>query len=74
MSSALARLTPHIFLVLFIGGLVTAQAQAATVIVNNINDPGEGFNDSTPASPVAGNPATTIGSQRLAAFQAAADQ
>ena len=32
-----------------------------------------GFNDPTPAAPVGGNPGTTIGQQRLNAFQYAAD-
>jgi hypothetical protein len=33
---------------------------------------GEGFNDPTPAAPVGGNPGTTVGAQRLIAFQHAA--
>jgi hypothetical protein len=49
-----------------------AQAAAAIVIVN-LNAPGVGFNDPTPATPVGGNPGTTLGQQRLNAFQAAAD-
>ena len=53
---------------------VLTPAFAATVIVSNVNAPGEGFNDPTPATPVTGNPETTIGAQRLAAFQAAADE
>lgn len=54
--------------------VLAGPATAATVVVNNVNAPGEGFNDPTPAAPVAGNAATTVGAQRLAAFQAAADQ
>jgi uncharacterized repeat protein (TIGR01451 family) len=54
--------------------LLATPAAAATIVVNNLNDPGEGFNDPTPADPVAGNPETTLGAQRLAAFQAAADE
>ncbi|MBW8902374.1 MAG: peptidase, partial [Massilia sp.] len=34
---------------------------------------GEGFNDTTPAAPIGGNSGTTLGQQRLIAFQAAAD-
>lgn len=34
--------------------------------------PGEGFNDPTPAAPVAGNTGTTVGQQRLRAFEYAA--
>nr|HMT20896.1 FG-GAP-like repeat-containing protein [Promineifilum sp.] len=42
------------------------------MIVNN-DGAGEGFNDTTAAAPVGGNPGTTLGAQRLNAFQAAAD-
>src|ERR1700752_2880199 len=49
-----------------------ALAQANIVILNG--DPaGVGFNDSTPATPVGGNTGTTLGEQRLIAFQAAAN-
>jgi hypothetical protein len=49
-----------------------ASAQATIVIVNG-NAPGVGFNDPTPVAPVGGNPGTTLGDQRLFAFQHAAD-
>lgn len=49
-----------------------AQA-AATITIVNLNAPGEGFNDPTPAIPVGGNTGTTLGAQRLIAFQHAAD-
>ena len=49
-----------------------AQA-AATLVINNINAPGVGFNDPTPAAPVGGNPGTTLGQQRLYAFTFAAN-
>ena len=45
----------------------------ATVIVVNANAPNVGFNDPTPAAPVGGNAGTTLGAQRLIAFQYAAD-
>src|SRR4026207_2553872 len=45
----------------------------ATITVLNADGPNEGFNDPTPASPVGGNPGTTIGAQRLIAFQFAAN-
>jgi len=54
-------------------GAVTAAHAAATIVIVNQNDPGVGFNDPTPATPVGGNPGTTLGQQRLNAFQAAAD-
>ena len=50
------------------------QARAATTIVIQNNDPaGSGFNDPTPASPAGGNTGTTVGQQRLNAFQFAAN-
>jgi hypothetical protein len=51
---------------------VPAFASAHIVIVNT-NAAGVGFNDPTPATPVGGNPGTTVGQQRLIAFQYAAD-
>jgi hypothetical protein len=47
--------------------------QAATLTVVNNDGPGEGFNDPTPKAPVGGNNGTTLGAQRLIAFQHAAD-
>ena len=53
---------------------VSEKAMAnATIVVNNIDGPNEGFNDPTPVAPVGGNPGTTRGQQRLIAFQFAAD-
>ncbi len=46
---------------------------AATIIISNNDGAGEGFNDPTAATPVGGNPGTTIGQQRLNAFQQAAN-
>ena len=57
---------------LLLVGSVPAFAGANIVIVNT-NAPGVGFNDSTPATPVGGNSGTTVGQQRLIAFQYAAD-
>jgi PA domain len=45
----------------------------ATIVIVNLDGPNEGFNDPTPAAPVGGNPGTTLGQQRLIAFQHAAD-
>lgn len=44
-----------------------------TIIILNADAPGEGFNDNTPVAPVGGNSGTTLGQQRLNAFQYAAD-
>lgn len=48
-------------------------AGAATFEIVNINAAGIGFNDTTPATPVGGNTGTTLGQQRLIAFQHAAN-
>lgn len=53
---------------------LAAPAQAAvTFVINNVDGAGVGFNDPTPKAPVGGNPGTTLGQQRLIAFQFAAD-
>jgi hypothetical protein len=55
---------------------ITANGQAAadaTIVIVNLDGPGEGFNDPTPATPVGGNKGKTLGQQRLIAFQHAAD-
>ena len=49
-----------------------AMARAtATFTIQNLDPPGEGFNDTTPATPVAGNTGTTVGQQRMNAFKQA---
>lgn len=53
--------------------LAFGAAQAATIQIINLNAPGEGFNDPTPAAPIGGNPGTTLGEQRLIAFTHAAN-
>jgi hypothetical protein len=55
-----------------VGG-VGDTAEAATFTIINVDGAGEGFNDNTPAVPVGDNPGTTVGEQRLIAFQYAAD-
>jgi hypothetical protein len=39
----------------------TSHSTAAELVPVNFDDPGEGYNDPTPAAPVGGNPGTTIG-------------
>jgi hypothetical protein len=51
---------------------LAAGANSQLFIVN-ANGPGVGFNDPTPADPLPTNPGTTVGEQRLIAFQYAAD-
>jgi hypothetical protein len=50
----------------------SAFGQAVITIVNG-DGPDEGFNDPTPVVPVGGNTGTTLGQQRLIAFQFAAN-
>ncbi len=54
-------------------GAASSAFASATITIVNLDSPGEGFNDPTPATPVGGNPGTTLGQQRLNAFQFAAD-
>jgi hypothetical protein len=55
-------------------GFVAAGPAAAdaNIVIINLDGPGEGFNDPTPAQPVGGNKGRTLGAQRLIAFQHAA--
>ena len=46
---------------------------AATIVIQNSDAQGVGFNDPTPVSPVGNNTGTTLGQQRLNAFQFAAN-
>jgi hypothetical protein len=46
---------------------------AATIVILNNDQPNVGFNDPTPVSPVGNNTGTTLGQQRLNAFQFAAN-
>jgi hypothetical protein len=50
------------------GLLLSGGANAARFVINNVDPPGTGFNDPTPATPVGGNPGTTVGEQRRIAF------
>ncbi|MCI0402113.1 MAG: peptidase [Acidobacteria bacterium] len=55
--------------------LMTSNAAfaSANIVIVNVDGPGEGFNDATPVAPVGGNTGTTLGQQRLNAFQFAAN-
>src|SRR4051794_1198581 len=61
------------FAVVMLGASSNAFATATIVILNN-DAAGVGFNDTTAVSPVGGNPGTTLGQQRLNAFQEAANK
>jgi hypothetical protein len=47
-------------------------AAAVNIRIFNFDDPGEGFNDASPVTPVGGNNGTTLGQQRRNAFVKAA--
>ncbi len=56
--------------------LLTASAKSfasATIVILNNDSAGVGFNDTTPVAPVGNNTGTTLGQQRLNAFQFAAN-
>src|ERR1044072_2900661 len=66
--------TPALLLTLTVILIATPSAfGAATIVIQNNDAPNVGFNDPTPAAPVGGNSGTTVGQQRLIAFQFAAD-
>src|SRR5262245_40234956 len=52
--------------------LAVGGANAAVITILNNDGPGEGFNDPTPRAAVGGNPALTLGDQRLFIFNHAA--
>lgn len=63
-------------LALFAGALLLGVSQsvnAATIVIQNADSAGVGFNDPTPVAPVGNNTGTTLGQQRLNAFQFAAN-
>ncbi|HET8775619.1 MAG TPA: PA domain-containing protein [Thermoanaerobaculia bacterium] len=66
-------ITRFLLLSLLVLAAVSPALADATIVVVNLDGPGEGFNDPTPAAPVGGNPGTTLGQQRLNAFVHAAD-
>src|SRR5688500_9654507 len=64
---------PALMLTLIVGLMATSTAfGTATIVIQNNDAPNVGFNDPTPVSPVGGNSGTTLGQQRLNAFQFAA--
>ena len=73
MRTAFTRLTLTVFAFAIVGlSAQTSFAGPAQFVIVNLNAPGVGFNDPTPAAPVGGNPGTTLGQQRLIAFERAA--
>jgi hypothetical protein len=77
MTAANSKLAKGLGAALTLAGALAFSAgqanAAATIVINNINAAGVGFNDTTAAAPVGGNPGTTLGEQRLFAFTYAAN-
>src|SRR6185436_14591005 len=70
---SLARFSLVLFATLAVLSFASSAFGAATIVIQNGDAAGVGFNDPTPVSPVGGNPGTTLGQQRLNAFQFAAN-
>jgi PA domain len=74
MRKSITKLTLIVFAFALIGLFAgNSYAGEAQFVIVNINAPNVGFNDPTPAAPVGGNTGTTLGQQRLIAFQHAAE-
>jgi hypothetical protein len=73
MKNNTCRLTALFFSLILTVAASSSALGSATITINNINAAGVGFNDTTPAAPVGGNPGTTLGQQRLFAFTYAAN-
>jgi len=58
---------------LFFLSIASSAFGAATIVIQNNDAANVGFNDPTPLASVGGNPGTTLGQQRLNAFQFAAN-
>lgn len=64
----------RILTTLFAGLVASASASAVTITIVNTDGAGEGLNDPTVVAALPSNPATTLGAQRLAVLQQAANQ
>jgi hypothetical protein len=69
----LGRSFVFIFWHFLVSLLLLSTANAATITINVLDGVGEGFNDTTAVAAIGGNEGTTVGAQRLNAFQYAAD-
>lgn len=65
---------PGLFFAAALAALPVTMSGAATLAIVNADPAGVGFNDTTVVAPVGGNTGTTLGQQRLIAFQAAANK
>jgi hypothetical protein len=72
-NTILAKVSLTLLTTLVVCFLSSSAFGAATIVIQNIDNPNTGFNDTTAVAPVGGNPGTTLGQQRLNAFQFAAN-
>ena len=68
-----ARLLLAMLIVLTTLSLASSAFGAATIVIQNNDAANVGFNDPTPVAPIGRNPGSTLGQQRLNAFQFAAN-
>jgi PA domain-containing protein len=62
-----------VLLVSLLGFAASSASASVTVIIQNNDAAGVGFNDPTPVAPIGGNNGITLGQQRMNAFQFAAN-
>lgn len=74
VQTTFGRLQPALLALALSIGASSAAFAAATITIVNGDPVNVGFNDATAAAPVGGNTGTTLGQQRLIAFQSAADK
>jgi len=73
MNALLSRLSVGLFALTLLAAVSQSARGAATIVIQNNDSANTGFNDPTPVAPVGGNNGTTLGQQRLNAFQFAAN-
>src|SRR4051812_3662596 len=74
MTKIIRPLLLSLFLLAVMLGASSSAFATATIVILNNDAAGVGFNDTTAVSPVGGNNGTTLGQQRLNAFQEAANK
>src|SRR5580765_1401268 len=72
-NKTIISLSITVFSIALLSSSANSASAAATITIVNGDPAGVGFNDPTIVAPVGGNPGTTLGQQRLNAFQAAAN-
>lgn len=61
----------NLLVLLLVSAIAVAPVSAANLVLINLDPPGSGLNDPTPAAPVGGNPGTTLGEQRVNVYNLA---